>query len=372
MSTIERLPLAVDHIPEAKRPSTTPSRSCRRRDLVITFGRVIGLDGVDVDLYRGEVLAVIGDNGAGKSTLIKCLTGAYQQDSGEVLLDGQPVDFKRPQDAREAGIETVYQQLAVIPALDIASNLYLAREERRPGPLGSVLRMLDKKGMKERAGESVQKLGIQTIQNMGQAVETLSGGQRQAVAVARAAAFGSKVVVLDEPTAALGVKESGWSSTWSSSCATAGLAVILISHNMPHVWEAADRIHIQRLGGCAGVITAAVPRHGRGRGDHDRRQDARAGGMTGAHATLALTTRDAAPDGRPGAASRPNPTRRPAAGRPGRPAAPHPPLPRSGDRHDHRRGLHPPSRGPGRRRRRDRRGRAARRAARRRQHRPPR
>ena len=119
------------------------------------------------------------------------------------------MDFKRPQDAREAGIETVYQQLAVIPALDIASNLYLAREERRPGPLGSVLRMLDKKGMEQRAGESVQRLGIQTIQNMGQAVETLSGGQRQAVAVARAAAFGSKVVVLDEPTAALGVKESG-------------------------------------------------------------------------------------------------------------------------------------------------------------------
>ena len=178
------------------------------RDLVITFGRVIGLDGVDLDLYRGEVLAVIGDNGAGKSTLIKCLTGAYQRTPVD-LLGGQPVDFKRPQDAREAGIETVYQQLAVIPALDIASNLYLAREERRQGPLGSVLRMLDKKGMKQRAGDSVQKLGIQTIQNMGQAVETLSGGQRQAVAVARAAAFGSKVVVLDEPTAALGVKESG-------------------------------------------------------------------------------------------------------------------------------------------------------------------
>ena len=250
MSTIERLPLTVDHLPEEKRAVYDAEPILSGRDLVITFGRVIGLDGVNVDLYRGEVLAVIG-----KSTLIKCLTGAYQQDTGQVYLEGQPVDFKRPQDAREAGIETVYQQLAVIPALDIASNLYLAREERRPGPLGSVFRMLDKKGMKVRAGDSVQRLGIQTIQNMGQAVETLSGGQRQAVAVARAAAFGSRVVVLDEPTAALGVKESGMVLDMVKQLRDSGLAVILISHNMPHVWEAADRIHIQRLGGCAGVIT---------------------------------------------------------------------------------------------------------------------
>jgi fructose transport system ATP-binding protein len=255
MSTIERLPLAVDHIPADKRAKYETDPILSARDLVITFGRVIGLDGVNVDLYRGEVLAVIGDNGAGKSTLIKCLTGAYTPDSGEIWLDGSRVDFKRPQDAREAGIETVYQQLAVIPALDIASNLYLAREERRKGPLGSVLRMLDKKGMKQRAGDSVQKLGIQTIQNMGQAVETLSGGQRQAVAVARAAAFGSKVVVLDEPTAALGVKESGMVLEMVKQLRDSGQAVILISHNMPHVWEVADRIHIQRLGGCAGVIT---------------------------------------------------------------------------------------------------------------------
>ena len=225
------------------------------RKLVITFGRVIGLDGVDLDLYPGEVLAVIGDNGAGKSTLIKCLTGAYTPDSGEITLSGERVHFARPQDARAAGIETVYQQLAVIPALDIASNLYLAREERRKGVLGSVFRMLDKKGMEKRAGQSVQDLGIQTIQNMGQAVETLSGGQRQAVAVARAAAFGSKVVILDEPTAALGVKESGMVLEMVKQLRDSGQAVILISHNMPHVWEVADRIHIQRLGGCAGVIS---------------------------------------------------------------------------------------------------------------------
>jgi fructose transport system ATP-binding protein len=234
------------------------------RKLVITFGRVVGLDGVDLDLYPGEVLAVIGDNGAGKSTLIKCLTGAYVPDSGEITMGGQSVSFKKPQDARDAGIETVYQQLAVIPALDIASNLYLAREERRKGPLGSVLRMLDKSGMEKRAGQSVQDLGIQTIQNMNQAVETLSGGQRQAVAVARAAAFGSKVVVLDEPTAALGVKESGMVLDMVKQLRDKGLSIILISHNMPHVWEVADRIHIQRLGGRAGVITPQTHDMGEG------------------------------------------------------------------------------------------------------------
>jgi fructose transport system ATP-binding protein len=225
------------------------------RGLVKTFGRVIGLDGVDVDLRRGEVLAVIGDNGAGKSTLIKTLTGALTPDAGEITMEGRPVSFKRPQDARDAGIETVYQTLAVAPALDIASNLYLAREERRPGPLGSVFRMLDKKGMRDRAQQSVSDLGISTVQNMSVAVESLSGGQRQAVAVARAAAFGGKVVVLDEPTAALGVKESAQVLRLVESLRERGLGVILISHNMPHVWEVADRIHVQRLGRCAGVIS---------------------------------------------------------------------------------------------------------------------
>jgi fructose transport system ATP-binding protein len=225
------------------------------RGLVKTFGRVVGLDGVDLDLYPGEVLAVIGDNGAGKSTLIKCLTGALVPDAGELRLEGQRVHFKRPQDARDAGIETVYQTLAVVPALDIASNLYLAREERRAGPLGTVFRMLDHRGMRERAGEAVRGLGIATIQNMQQPVETLSGGQRQAVSVARAAAFGSRVVVLDEPTAALGVKESNQVLRLIEQLRDRGLPVILISHNMPHVWEVADRIHVQRLARRAAVIT---------------------------------------------------------------------------------------------------------------------
>ena len=174
--TVSKLPLALDAIPADKQHIYDAEPILSARDLVITFGRVVGLDGVNLDLYRGEVLAVIGDNGAGKSTLIKCLTGAYVPNSGTISMEGQEVSFRRPQDSRDHGIETVYQQLAVIPALDIASNLYLAREERRPGILGSVFRMLDKGGMKKRAGESVQNLGIQTIQNIGQAVETLSGG----------------------------------------------------------------------------------------------------------------------------------------------------------------------------------------------------
>jgi fructose transport system ATP-binding protein len=225
------------------------------RSVVKTFGRVVGLDGVDLDLYPGEVLAIIGDNGAGKSTLIKCLTGAMIPDAGEITLDGQPVTFKRPQDAKHAGIETVYQTLAVAPALDIASNLFLGRERRRPGPLGSVLRVLDHKGMRQDAAKAMSDLGIGTLQNMGQAVETLSGGQRQAVAVARAAAFASKLIVLDEPTAALGVRETNQVLSMIERVRESGMPVILISHNMPNVFQVADRIHIQRLGRGAGVVT---------------------------------------------------------------------------------------------------------------------
>ena len=225
------------------------------KNLVKTYGRVVGLDGVSLELYPGEVLAIIGDNGAGKSTLIKCLTGAEVADEGEIYLDGKPVHFKRPQDAHAAGIETVYQTLAVSPALDVASNLFLGREVRRKGILGSVFRMVDTKGMRKRAKSELAELGISTLQDVTVAVENLSGGQRQAVAVARAAAFGSKVVVLDEPTAALGVRESNQVLQLVRNLRDKGIPVILISHNMPHVFEVADRIHIQRLGKCAGTIT---------------------------------------------------------------------------------------------------------------------
>ena len=238
-------------------PSGTAVRQpiLQARNLVKTFGRVVGLDGVSLDLYPGEVLAVIGDNGAGKSTLIKCLTGAEVPDSGELQVSGQPVHFKRPQDARAHGIETVYQNLAVSPALDVASNLFLGREERLAGPLGKLFRVLDTKGMRRKAKEELTRLGISTLQDVTVPVENLSGGQRQAVAVARAAAFGSKVVVLDEPTAALGVRESNQVLQLVRDLRDRCLPVILISHNMPHVFDVADRIHIQRLGKCAATIT---------------------------------------------------------------------------------------------------------------------
>ncbi|MDN5765447.1 MAG: ATP-binding cassette domain-containing protein [Humibacillus sp.] len=223
--------------------------------LVKLFGRVVGLSGVDIRLFPGEVLAVIGDNGAGKSTLIKCLSGAMIPDEGTIKVDGEDVRFRSTQDARVAGIETVYQTLAVAPALDIASNLYLAREIRRSGLAGSVLRMLDTKAMRKQASDHISDLGITTLQNIDQAVETLSGGQRQIVAVARAGAFGGKVVILDEPTAALGVRETGQVLRLVRDLRDKGLGVILISHNMPNVFETADRIHIQRLGGSAGVIS---------------------------------------------------------------------------------------------------------------------
>lgn len=225
------------------------------RNLVKTFGRVVGLNGADIDLYPGEVLAVIGDNGAGKSTLIKCFSGAHAPDSGEMSVGGRSVTFANTQDARAAGIETVFQNLAVSPALDIATNLYLGRELRKPGLLGQLFRTLDKKRMRAEAGQHLQDLGIGTVQDITQAVETLSGGQRQAVAVARAAAFGSRVIILDEPTAALGVRESGRVLQLIDDLRNGGMPVVLISHNMPQVFELADRIHVQRLGRRAAVIT---------------------------------------------------------------------------------------------------------------------
>ncbi len=185
------------------------------RGLVKRYGRVTALNNADFDLYPGEILAVIGDNGAGKSSLIKAISGAVTPDEGEIRLEGKPVQFKSPMEARNAGIETVYQNLALSPALSIADNMFLGRELRKPGILGSWLRMLDRTAMEKRAREKLTELGLMTIQNIGQAVETLSGGQRQGVAVARAAAFGSRVVIMDEPTAALGVKESRRVPLWN-------------------------------------------------------------------------------------------------------------------------------------------------------------
>ena len=223
------------------------------RGLVKRYGQVTALDGADFELRAGEILAVIGDNGAGKSSLIKCLSGATIPDEGEIELDGKPIHFKSPIDARRVGIETVYQDLAVAPAMTIAENLFLGRELRREGFLGSVLGMLDKKKMLAQSIERMNELKV-GIRSMLQAVETLSGGQRQCVAVARAAAFAEHVVILDEPTAALGVKEGNMVLELIRRVRDKGLPVILISHNMPHVFEIADRIHVARLGRRAAVL----------------------------------------------------------------------------------------------------------------------
>jgi fructose transport system ATP-binding protein len=221
--------------------------------LVKRYGQVTALDGADFELRAGEILAVIGDNGAGKSTLIKALSGALVPDEGEIRLDGRAVHFRSPIDARREGIETVYQDLAVAPAMTIAENLFLGRELTRFGRVGHWLRILDKRRMVEEAQRHMADLKI-GIRSMTQPVETLSGGQRQGVAVARSAAFARHVVIMDEPTAALGVKEGNMVLELIRRVRDRGLPVILISHNMPHVFEVADRIHVQRLGRRAAVL----------------------------------------------------------------------------------------------------------------------
>ena len=228
--------------------SARPTPVLSARNLVKRYGRVTAINEADFDLYPGEILAVIGDNGAGKSSLIKAVSGAVVPDEGEVRLNGEPIRFNSPIEAREAGIETVYQQLALSPALSIADNMFLGREIRKKGFLGQYLRMLDRPAMEKIARDKLTELGLMTIQNIHQPVETLSGGQRQGVAVARAAAFGSKVIILDEPTAALGVKESRKVLELIQDVRSRGMPIVLISHNMPHVFEVADRIHIHRLG----------------------------------------------------------------------------------------------------------------------------
>ncbi len=231
-------------------PVKTPANGeivLEARNIVKRYGHVTALDGANFELRAGEVLAVIGDNGAGKSTMVKVLCGAVIPDEGEVLLDGVPVHFQSPLDPRKRGIETVYQDLAVAPALDIATNLFLGREVRCRGILGSWFRMLDKRRMKREAQKEMAELKFH-LPSIDSAVEDLSGGQRQGVAVARAAIFGRRLVIMDEPTAALGVRESGEVLNLIRTIRDRGLPVLLISHNMPHVFEIADRIHIMRLG----------------------------------------------------------------------------------------------------------------------------
>ena len=252
---------------------TEPRPILEARGLVKTYGRVVALDHADFELYPGEVLGVIGDNGAGKSTLIKCLSGAVIPDRGDILLDDSVVHFSSPIDARAAGIETVYQNLAVCPALDISANMFLGREVRRPGVLGSVFRMLDHAGMREQAKQTLTELGLLTIQNMGQAVETLSGGQRQGVAVARAAAFGSRVLIMDEPTAALGVTGVRQGAPAHPRRARSRAA------GHPHQPQHARTCSRSRTASTsiawadASPSSRRKPYHDRGRRHHDRRDD---------------------------------------------------------------------------------------------------
>ena len=215
-------------------------------DVQKRFGRVEALRDADFELRNGEVHAIVGDNGAGKSTLIKIISGVYQADAGEIAIDGEPVTIANPREARELGIETVYQDLALADQLDASANLFLGRELLVRPPL-SWFGFMDKKAMRRRAQEEMRRLKI-GIKSVDQEVLSLSGGQRQAVAVARAIAWGTRIVIMDEPTAALGVRESSMVLELIKEVRSQGIAVIMVSHNLPEVFAVADRITVLRNG----------------------------------------------------------------------------------------------------------------------------
>jgi len=216
------------------------------RGISKSFGAVHALVDANIQIFPGEIVALIGDNGAGKSTLINCLTGVFPPDSGQIFFEGKPVHLHSPQDARNLGIETVYQDLAVAPHLDSAANIYLGRELMKPGILGH-LGFLDDKRMMQQTESELKRLRVR-IPDPRRRVFTLSGGQRQSVAVARSVKWASKVVIMDEPTAALGVAQSRMVLDLTCEVRNSGIPVILISHNMPHVFQVADRIVVLRLG----------------------------------------------------------------------------------------------------------------------------
>ncbi len=223
------------------------------------FGAVVGLDDVDIDVASGEVLALLGDNGAGKSTLIKCLSGALRLDRGTIEMDGRPVTIHSPAAARQLGIETVYQDLALFDNLKPADNFYAGREQATPAWLPRSIRVLKRREMAETTRRTLDRLQV-TLDSHG-VVGLMSGGQRQAVAVARAAAFASRVVVLDEPTAALGVRESRRVLDLILRLREEGKAVIVVSHAMDHVMEIADRAVIMRRGRKVGERIPSADTH---------------------------------------------------------------------------------------------------------------
>jgi D-xylose transport system ATP-binding protein len=237
------------------------------RGITKSFGSVQALTDVDFEVRNGEVMALVGDNGAGKSTLIKCVAGTHAADSGEILFEGEEVNIHGPKDAARLGIEVVYQDLALCDNLDVVQNMYLGREEH------DGLQRLKEAPMEQRTAETMKSLAVTTIRSIRQPVATLSGGQRQSVAVARAVMWNSKLVILDEPTAALGVAQTEQVLALVRRLAEQGLAVVIISHNLHDVFETAHRITVLRLGRNVGIyerekttqqevveaITAGVP-----------------------------------------------------------------------------------------------------------------
>src|SRR5438045_311749 len=218
------------------------------RGISKSFGSVQALTDVDLEVRRGEVMALVGDNGAGKSTLIKCVAGTHAADNGEIFFEGEPVHITGPRDAAHLGIEVVYQDLALCDNLDVVQNMYLGREAH------DLLQRLNEPTMERRTSETLKSLSVTTISSVRQTVATLSGGQRQSVAVARSVMWNSKLVVLDEPTAALGVAQTEQVLELVRRLGSQGLGVMLISHNLHDVFETADRITVLRLGRNVGVF----------------------------------------------------------------------------------------------------------------------
>lgn len=246
-----------DHVTETLAP-TTPAPSggsatplLEARDISKSFGSVQALADVDFDVRAGEVMALVGDNGAGKSTLIKCIVGIYPIDSGEIFFDGKKVTIHGPKDAAKLGIEVVYQDLALCDNLDVVQNMYLGREEC------DLFRRLKEPAMEARTRETLKSLSVTTIRSIRQPVASLSGGQRQSVAIGRAVMWNSRVVILDEPTAALGVAQTRQVLDLVRRLAEQGLAVVIISHNLHDIFEVADRICVLRLGRNARVFNRA-------------------------------------------------------------------------------------------------------------------
>jgi len=222
------------------------------RKLTKHYGHVLALDEADFNALPGEVVALIGDNGAGKSTLVKTLVGAIRPDQGEILVDGAPVHLASPLDARGYGIEAVYQDLALAPDLDAAANLFLGRELY----VVPFVRVLNRRAMRQRAVTAFAELGIE-LPDVGTPVGMLSGGQRQSIAVARAVAFASRIIFMDEPTAALGVVQRGRVLDVIRRVRDRGVSVVLVSHNMPEVLAVADRVEVLRMGRRVAAYTAA-------------------------------------------------------------------------------------------------------------------